>query len=280
MKRMYLSVIVLIGLVLLTTAVYAEGATDTDSKTVNQSEPLYLRYYFSAVEAQAMIASETAFDYVLTNNSATKDEYYKEMNATEAAIAAFEKANVTPTEHDSTFISGMEDIKKSLPVMKDAAETMFASFEKNGKVDPKDAKAFEEAGDNIIHASDKAWLATMSNLTPPTAYSRQRSGYTFLLLAIEEAHAYPATANITEKEHALQNFKMFDTVVAKFEGNFTNESFENQKLSKQNIMDASEKMFASYEKNGEVNPDDFNALEAPVEKLFTDYRELNKRLSE
>ncbi|WP_319579468.1 hypothetical protein [uncultured Methanospirillum sp.] len=280
MKRKCLSVLILIGLVLLTTAVYAEGAPDTNSPTVNLSEPLYLRYYFSAVEMQAMITSETAFDYVLTNNSAMKDEYYEEMNATEAAIAAFEKANVTPSEHDSTFISGMEDVKKSIPVMKDAAETMFSSFEKDGKINVDDAKAFEEAGDNIIHASDKTWLATMTNLTPPTAYARQRSGYTFLLLAIEESHAYPATANITEKEHALKNFGMFDTVVAKHEGNFTNESFEDLKLSKQNIMDGAEQMFASYEKDGEVNKEDLHSLEVLVEKLVTDYREMNKRLSE
>ena len=112
MKRMYLSVIVLIGLVLLTTAVYAEGATDTNSKTVNQSEPLYLRYYFSAVEAQAMIASETAFDYILTNNSATKDEYYKEMNATDAAIAAFENARKSAIAEANAHNAKIAAIKK------------------------------------------------------------------------------------------------------------------------------------------------------------------------
>lgn len=74
-----------------------------------KSEPLYVRYYFAAVESAATMASEEAF-------------------------IAFENTDVETSERDPTFKSGMEDVKKCIPAMREAADTIFTSFEEEGNI--------------------------------------------------------------------------------------------------------------------------------------------------
>jgi len=78
--------------------------------------------------------------------------------------------------------------------------------------------------------------------------------YDYLLRDVEESYAYPATGNLTEKEHALNNFETFDDRVAMYERAMPDESYEELTLAKQNLMDTAQKMYASYEKDGTVNP--------------------------
>jgi hypothetical protein len=271
--------ILLIGLLLVTMAAGAENTSDTGTLADNQDPSPTIRSYFAAVGIFGSMASEEAFEYVLTNDTTLKDEFYVEMNATEEAINAFEKAETLADEYEQVFRAGFEDVKAYVPKMKEAAEKMFTSFEETGKPVLEDAKDFEEAGDHIIHASDRIWNETAPGLLPPTPYTRERSLYDYLMRAIEESYAYPVTANITEKEHALANFAAIDTRIAIYESNAANESYEDFTLMKQDLMEATEKMFASYEKDGVVNRDDLQSLEILTEKINEGYRENNKKLS-
>lgn len=256
----------------------AETTNDTGSQAVQQDPSLTIRPYFGAIGIFASMASEEAFEYILTNDTTMKDEFYEDMNASEEAIAVCERIDVPEDEYHDVFVNGKDETKEFISRMKESAEKMFSSFEETGTPVIEDVKAFEEAGDNLIYGADRIWNESTPDVVPPTAYSRERSLYDYLLRAVEESYAYPATGNLTEKEHAISNFKTFDDRVALYGKAIPDESYEDLTLAKQNLMDAAQKMYASYEKDGTVNPDDLKELEILVEKINDDFRENNKKL--
>ncbi len=256
----------------------AESTNDTGSQTDQQDPSVTIRPYFGAIGIFASMASEEAFEYILTNDKTLKEEFYADMNASEEAIAAIEGADIPADEYQDVFLNAKDETQEFISRMKESAEKMFASFEETGTPVIEDVKAFEEAGDNLIYSADRIWNESTPDVVPPTAYSRERSLYDYLLRAVEESYAYPATGNLTEKEHALNNFETFDDRVAMYERVMPDESYEELTLAKQNLMDAAQKMYASYEKDGTVNLDDLKGLEIQVETINDGFRENNKKL--
>jgi hypothetical protein len=278
MTKIFLGLL-LIGLLCVS---ISAGAETTDAPSVQAGEQdltLTIRPYFGAIGIFASMASEEAFEYILTNDKTLKDEFYADMNASEEAIAACERVDVPEDEYHDVFQKGIDDIKGYVPTMKDAAEKMFASFEETGTPVLEDVKAFEEAGDDLIYAADRIWNESTPDFIPPTAYSRERSLYDYLMRAIEESYAYPATMNSTEKEHALANFAAFDSRIERYESAHPDDSYEGLKLLKQDLMDAALRMYASYETDGAVNQEDLMELEILIEKINDGFRENNQKLS-
>jgi len=265
------------GLVMLPLGVMAEEVTLAEEETAgaNLSEEVAIvetntpnmAPMFGKVHQTLLMATEEAFGYLLTGDIAEKETFFKEIALSEEAMTAFEEAASGATEDEQVLVAGYEDVMTSYANLTVAANTMFTSFEAEGKPVKDDVIAFEASVDSVFDAADKVWDEYNVGGTPATVDASFRSLYGRLLAAVQESYAYPILGDVIEKEDALADFADFDTVVAEYEQKYPDASYDDIKAEKAEIMAAAEAMFASFEENGTADPEAVAALETLVEEM-------------
>lgn len=266
----------LIGLVMLPLRVMAEEVTLVEEETAGanlseegaivETNTPNLAPMFGKVHHTLLMATEEAFGYLLTGDVAEKEAFFKEIALSEGAITEFEDAASGATEDEQVIVAGFEDVMFSYANMTAAAETMFASFEAEGKPVMDDVIAFEASVDGVFDATDKVWKEYNVD-GPATVDSSFRSLYGRLLGAVQESYAYPVLGDVIEKEDALADFANFDTVIAEHEQKYPDASYDDIKAEKAEILAAAEAVFASFEENGTADAADVAALETLVEEM-------------
>lgn len=217
---------------------------------------------FGRVHATLLMATEDAFGYLLNGNELEKKSYYDRIALSEEAMAQFEQVAQTIPENETALVAGYEKVMDQYGKMTDAADAMFTSFETEGKPVIEDVVAFEEVVDSVFNATEEAWNAHHPESDiPQTADSSERMLYSRLFSAIEESYAYPILGDVVEKDDALADFASFDESVALVEEAYPDKSFDGLKDVKEEVMQAAERMFATYEKDGAVNATEVEALE-------------------
>lgn len=274
--KMLLICALLIGLVMLPLGVLAEEVTLVEEETTGanlseegaivETNTQILAPMFGKVHQTLLMATEEAFGYLLTGDAAEKEAFYKEIALSEEAMTAFEDAASGATEDEQVIVAGFDEVKTSYANMTAAADTMFASFETEGKPVMGDVIAFEASVDGVFDATDKVW-AEYNVGGPATVDSSYRSLYGRLLSAVEESYAYPVLGDVIEKEDALADFAEFDTAVSEHEQKYPDSSYDDIKAMKAEIQAAAEAMFASFEENGTADAADVAALETIVEEM-------------
>ena len=191
-------------------------------------------------------------------------------------MAAFEAAAGEAGENEKVLVTGFEEVSDAYARMTITADTMFASFEAEGKPVSEDVIAFEESVDTIFNASDKAWTAYNADDEdiPQSANSSVRALYGRLLAAVQESYAYPILGDEIEKEDAMADFAEFDTIVTRVEETYPDMSYDGVNAQKTELQAAAEAVFASYEKDGVANAEDVAALESLVELMNDDVMKL------
>lgn len=274
--KMLLICALLIGLVMLPLGVLAEEVTLVEEETtganlseevvIDEANTQILAPMFGKVHQTLLMATEEAFAYLLTGDTAEKEVFYKEIALSEEAMTAFEDAASGATEDEQVIVAGFDEVKTSYANMTAAADTMFASFEAEGKPVIDDVIAFEASVDGVFDATDKVW-AEYNVGGPSNVNSSFRSLYGRLLGAVQESYAYPVLGDVMEKEDALADFAEFDTVIAEHEQKYPDASYDDIKAVKAEIQAAAEAMFASFEENGTADVADVAALETLVEEM-------------
>ncbi|HOW05222.1 hypothetical protein, partial [Methanospirillum hungatei] len=275
MKMLFICAL-LIGLVMLPLGVMAEEGTLVEDETagVNISEEIAivetntpnLAPMFGKVHQTLLMATEEAFGYLLTGDIAEKEAFFKELALSEEAMTAFEGAASGAMEDEQVIVTGFDEVKTSYANLTAAADTMFASFETEGKPVMDDVIAFEASVDGVFDTTDKVWDEYNVD-GPATVDASVRSLYGRLLAAVQESYAYPVLGDMIEKEDALADFADFDTVIAQYEQKYPDASYDDIKAMKAEIQAAAEAMFASFEENGTADPADVAALETLVEEM-------------
>lgn len=227
---------------------------------------------FGRVHATLLMATEDAFGYLLNGNESEKQSYYDRIALSEEAMARFEELAQTMPENESALVAGYEDVKVQYEKMNEAAETMFTSFETEGKPVIEDVVAFEEVVDSVFNATEEAWNAHHpESVVPQNAESSERALYSRLLSAIEESYAYPVLGDVMEKEDALADFADFDERVVTYQEAYPEKSYDAVVSAKDETLQAAETMFATYEKDGAVNATEVQALEDIAESVQEAY---------
>lgn len=276
--------VLLAALLLAPMTVCAEDAnvSTDESKTVVLPEAIAqeetsasLALLFGKLHSTLLMSSEEAFGYLLTGNESEKQAFYDEIVASEAALAAFEDASEAAGENESSLVAGYRKTLEEYGNMTVAADAMFASYETEGKPVQKDVMAFEDSIDAIFNATDSAWVEFNTKLEGPmNANASVRASYGRLLSAVEESYAYPVLGGKDEKEDAIAEFDEFDKQIALYADKFTDTSYDDLKVTKEEIQKAAEAMFATYERDGKVNVTEAEALETLVEKMNAESQKL------
>ncbi|HOJ97353.1 MAG TPA: hypothetical protein PK024_11030, partial [Methanospirillum sp.] len=150
--KMLLICAFLMGLVMLPLGVMAEEVTLAEEETAgaNLSEEVAIvetntpnmAPMFGKVHQTLLMATEEAFGYLLTGDIAEKETFFKEIALSEEAMTAFEEAASGATEDEQVLVAGYEDVMTSYANLTVAANTMFTSFEAEGKPVKDDVIAF------------------------------------------------------------------------------------------------------------------------------------------
>ncbi len=225
----------------------------------------------SALEHAILLATEEAFDYLLTGNTDEKQVFFDEIDSVPALVAAFEeKADLTRPEAAEARVL-FDTVIEGTAGMKAAAETMFASYDEANKTAVlEDVIAFEEQVDNTTSDIGFLWDIQSASRTEPITLDSYRLWLMSLLLeASEETYAYPVLGDVAEKDDAIALFNTFDIVVEQAKEVYPDASFDEFVTIKENLQAAAETLFATYEAEGTVNPDEFIAYETALE-AFTD----------
>lgn len=231
---------------------------------------------FGRVHSTLLMSAEEAFGYLLMENAEEKKAFYDDIIASEEAFAAFEDAAARAGENESILAAGYGEVMASYGAMTTAADAMFASFEEDGSPVMEDVRVYEEAIDAVFNATDAAWADHHAGSGgPSTAQSAERALYGRLLAAVEESYAYPVIGDVVEKEDALADFADVDARIALYGERFPEASFTEIRTMKEGIQTAAETMFATYEQEGSVSPDEAAALEELVEEMNVVVRNLH-----
>jgi hypothetical protein len=284
MKRVFIGVLLVI-LTVITVTVCGDGNVENESRnntvkmadvTVADEAAVSTAMLFGKVHATLLMAAEDAFGYLLNGNESERQSFYDRIALSEESFAKFEDASETSPENESELAAGYGTVMEQYGKMTDAADAMFTSYETEGKPIIGDVIAFEEVVDTVFNATDDAWTARRAESgLPRNADSGERALYVRLFSAVEESYAYPVLGDATEKENALTNFADFDNRLALYTDNFPEKSYDAIKAAKDEILQATETMFATYEKDGAVNATEVQALEDAVENLDNTYLALS-----
>ncbi|MBN1165998.1 MAG: hypothetical protein JXA44_02575 [Methanospirillaceae archaeon] len=227
----------------------------------------------SALEHAILLATEEAFDYLLTGNTDEKKVFFDEIDSIPALITAFEeKADLTRPEAAEARVF-FDTVIEGTAGMKTAADTMFASYDEENKTAvPEDVFAFEEQVDNTTSHIAFLWDVQSASRTEPITLDSYRLWLMSVLLeASEETYAYPVLGDATEKDDAIAMFLTFDTVVQEAQEVYPDASFDDLITIKENLQAAAETLFATYEIEGTVNQDEFIAFETALEAFNDDF---------
>jgi len=265
------------GVVEDTTVIIAGDASDEAANVTDVNQTVLVVLFsgeapkaLATIDNSLMMATEEAFDYLLTGDAEEKQIFLDEMASVKEDNAAFEEAFDLTAEEAAEVKALHDDLLAAADAMGMTGETMFATYEADNAVNPEEVEAFEEQVDIVSDKIDAMWaLHSASKTEPSSIESFKGQLISSLLLAAEETYAYPVIGNVTEKEDALASFAQFDTTVAEAEELYPDESFEDLKTVKANMLTAAETMFATYEADGKVNPDEVEAFETELE-AFTD----------
>jgi hypothetical protein len=241
--------------------------------SIIQKEPLFspeASMAFGAVEKKILMITEEAFEYLLLGDETTKQEFLDEYASLTGDLASFEQTFDINSENASEFKEKYDQIVASSAAMGTTAEKMFASYETNQLVVLEDVIAFEEEVDKVTKNVQEVWdLHSETNTSPISLNSIRSWLMSTLLEAIEETYAYPVLGDEVEKQDALAQYASFDEVVAMGEDLYPDESFDELKTIKTDLLKAAETIFATYEADGTVKADEVAVYDEIVE-VFND----------
>ncbi|MBN1165770.1 MAG: hypothetical protein JXA44_01420 [Methanospirillaceae archaeon] len=271
---------ILIGLSLVTAFVTAAEETEEmmevisidEMSTTNLFSP-DAREAFADVIQKILMITEEAFGYLLSGNAGEKQAFLDEFATLEDDYATFRDViDLNATEYAEMTIL-FNELNNATDDMETTAQIMFASYEENQAVTLEEAMAFEDAVDTATSAAHQIWILNTESGTEPSNLEAYKDRLmSSLFRAIEESYAYPILGDTIEKEEALDNFARFDELAIEFTEQFPEESCEDLKIVKNDLMTAAEAMFAAYETDGAVSPDIFGTFEAFVEEFNDAYR--------
>jgi hypothetical protein len=149
---------------------------------------------------------------------------------------------------------------------------MFASYEMNKTIEAGDFNEFETAVEQAKIAQDAAWDLGFDSGTGPTSSDVYRIHLRESLYeAIKESSVYLVRGNAAEKEQALAAFSNFDETLATAEEQYPDESYDDLKQIKADLMQSAEKIFDTYETEGAVDAGQFADLKNRIETLYTGF---------
>ncbi|HWQ66578.1 MAG TPA: hypothetical protein VN372_06885 [Methanospirillum sp.] len=279
--RLVLIMALLAALLVAPLTVFAEGNSTIENETEmvdiieetgnQKGTTAEMALLFGKVHSTLLMATEEAFGYLLFNNESEKQAYIDEITASKEAFAAFEAAASQAGENNSVLVSGNKRALREFENLTITGDAMFASFEKEGTPVLKDVAVFEESVFAIFNASEETWVEfIMGKDVPETADSTVRALYGKLLSAVQESYAYPVLGDTARKEKAIADFSDFDTRVARYAEKYPDTSYDEIIALKEEIQNAAQTMFTTYEKEGKVNGEEAAVLEALVEKMDSD----------
>jgi len=283
--RILLIIALLTGLLLAPLAVLAEESAvmEPETEVGNASEEAMiadatisdLAPMFGKIHATLLMATEEAYAYLLTNDTAEKQAYYDDVAASEKALAAFEDAAANAGENETVLVDGYGVVVDEFGNMTTAADVMFTSFEAEGKPVQEDVVAFEASVDAVFNATDNVWVEYRAgDEVPQTAESSVRALYGRLLSAVQESYAYPVLGETIEKDDAIDDFADFESQLGLSEEKYPETSFDDLRVMNHEILLAAVTMFDNYEKDGSVKAEDVAALETLVEKMNQEWMKL------
>jgi hypothetical protein len=223
---------------------------------------------FGGIHYKILMMTEEGYDYLLTGDTDQKKAFLNEFSSLPGDYAAFEKVVNLSSDETAQLMVHYEDLNAATDAIGTTAEAMFASYEADGTGNPDDVGAFKDAVTASLTSVDAIWAQNPAiDFVPMNEIFARGQLNTLLLEAIEESYAYPVLGDEHAKNSAREKFTEFDAHLALAREMNPDQSFEDLESAKEELMEAAETFFASYEAQGTVSADNVAHLENVVESF-------------
>lgn len=270
--------VVLLGMIMIMAGVSAMNEMNESESVTGSEENAYqnislfteeAKDAFSPIDDKIMMVAEGAYDYLVSGDGESKQVFFDTYASLEGDMAAFEEKADLKSEGAGEFKASYDELTGAVITMETLAEKVFDSYEMNETIDSRDFDAFEAEVERAMTAQEAAWdlgFDSGTGLMKPGTYRVFLAES--LHKAIKESYAYLVLGSVSEKEEVFAAFSDFNETVAAAEEQYPDESFDDLKKIKSDLMQSVERIFATYEVKGVVDVDEFADLKSLVESFY------------
>jgi hypothetical protein len=220
------------------------------------------------IHQNLLMAAEETFDYLITGDKKSKQQFLEEYSSLAEEKNAFAKTFDLNATSSSEVKTNYDKLILATDAMEKDAGKLFSSFDTNKNVSLKDVTNFENDVDTATTNLNAIWKLNNPKGDNQMSVNGTRSYLnTILLEFIEESYAYPILGDKLEKEDALNKSAEFDKIVTAGEKQYPGESFEDLKTIKADLLKNAEIMFTTFEKEKTVKADEFATFDKTVDSF-------------